>query len=815
MTLTQRLFLLVIVALLPAVAIQGYNELDLRRSREAEVRAQALQQAKLAASELDRILEGVRGVLTTVAAVPAVRALDAPACDAFLAALQPKVPYLVAIAAIGRDGQIRCRDRDAASPTSLADRPYFQEAIAGGQFVVGRYTDDQLIHRPTLPLALPLRDGEGAIEGIVVAALDLDWLTDRMHDRGVSEGGSITLADRDGVILARDPLRERFIGTRIPDAYLPLVTAAAPGALELTSQDGTRRTLGYVPATVSSRGIYVSAGLSSDLAFAAVQRATERGIALIAAGAVLALLAAWLAGRYFLRRPVRRLLAAAEAWRRGDYTVRTGLQGGRGEFGQLGEAFDRMVEAFAARRAEQALANAALREREERLRITYENAPVGIDETDLEGRFVAANARYCEITGYAREELIGRHFSFITHPEDVAADVEQYRRLLAGEIGDYRLRKRYVRKDGRVVWIDLVSTLVRDDQGRPSRGIAIAQDVTDRVEAEASLRDSEARLRVAIEAGRMGSWDFDIAADRATWSAPVAAMFGLPAADTLSNFEGWQARIHPEDRTATQAAFFAAVAGGGSEYETSYRVLVPGGEDRWLACQARIMRNEQGTAVRVIGVAQDVTQRRIAEAHQKMLLDELNHRVKNTLASVQSIAHQSRSGAQSPDGFYAAFNARLLSLSRAHDLLSRDAWRGAWLGELVTDTLAPYRGEGDDRIRLDGPPLRVRPNAAVALGMSLHELATNAAKYGALSRPGGRVTVEWREEAGSDGPLIVIAWRETGGPPVVRPSRRGFGSRLIERGLPRELGGTVELAFRPEGVACTIRVPLARSVSAA
>ncbi|MFO1061180.1 MAG: PAS domain S-box protein [Dongiaceae bacterium] len=636
-----------------------------------------------------------------------------------------------------------------------------------------------------------------------------------MHERGMSEGGSITLADRDGVIIARDPYRDRFIGTRIPEAYLPLVTAAAPGTLELTSQDGTRRMLGYVPATLTARNIYVSAGLSSEVAFAAVDRATRRGVALIAAGAALALLGAWLAGRYFLRRPVRRLLTAAEAWRRGDYRVRTGLRAAQGEFGALGESFDRMVDAITLRGEEQLRATAALREREERLRITYENAPVGIDETDLEGRFVAANARYCEITGYAREELIGRHFSFVTHPDDVGADVEQYRRLLAGEIAAYQMRKRYLRKDGHVVWIDLVSTLVRDDRGRPSRGIAIALDVTDRVEAEASLRESEARLRVAIEAGRMGSWDFDIAADRATWTAPVAAMLGLPAEDTTSSFEDWLARILPEDRAPAQAAFFAAVAGAGSEYETSYRVALPGGEERWLACQARIIRNDQGTAVRVVGVAQDVTQRRIADAHQKMLLDELNHRVKNTLASVQSIAHQSRSTAGSPDGFYAAFNDRLLSLSRAHDLLSRGAWRGAWLGELVADTLAPYRGEGEGRIRLDGPALRIRPNAAVALGMSLHELATNAAKYGALSRPGGSVAVTWRQEQAGDGTMIAIEWRESGGPPVVPPTRRGFGSRLIERGLPRELGGSVELVFRPEGVLCSIRVPAARSLSAA
>ena len=206
MTLTQRLFILVAIALLPAIVIQAYNELDLRRSREQEVRDLAVRQAQLAASELDQIFAGVRNLLTAVAEVPSVRALDTPACVAYLATLQPKVPYLLSISALDLEGRVVCRQEPPPKDLRFADRPYFQEAIATGGFVIGEYTEGRVALRPVLPLALPLRDQAGAVIGVVAAALDLRWLTGKLKERGLAKGGSVTVADRNGVILARDAI---------------------------------------------------------------------------------------------------------------------------------------------------------------------------------------------------------------------------------------------------------------------------------------------------------------------------------------------------------------------------------------------------------------------------------------------------------------------------------------------------------------------------------------------------------------------------------------------------------------------------------
>lgn len=193
-----------------------------------------------------------------------------------------------------------------------------------------------------------------------------------------------------------------------------------------------------------------------------------------------------------------------------------------------------------------------------------------------------------------------------------------------------------------------------------------------------------------------------------------------------------------------------------------------------------------------------------AEQHQLLLINELNHRVKNTLASVQGIAFQTLRGEVSLTEARARFEARLMALSGAHNLLTEENWGGASLERVVRDSIEHLAGEAG-RFDVEGEPLRLAPRAALALAMALHELGTNAAKYGALSAEGGRVAIAWTQE----GDRLSLEWRESGGPPVAAPARRGFGSRLIERGLAADLGGTASLHFDPEGLRCEIEASLA------
>jgi two-component sensor histidine kinase len=208
---------------------------------------------------------------------------------------------------------------------------------------------------------------------------------------------------------------------------------------------------------------------------------------------------------------------------------------------------------------------------------------------------------------------------------------------------------------------------------------------------------------------------------------------------------------------------------------------------------------------------QDITEQRRAHERQALLMNELNHRVKNTLAAVQAIVAQGLRGAGVADEVRDGIESRLIALSRSHDLLTRERWQSASLADLVGLALEPYRSNAGQQPRysLQGPQVRLRPNPVLALGMAFHELATNAAKYGALSMAGGHVEVSWSLVPSAPDQRLHLRWRECGGPPVQPPQRKGFGSRLLERGLAQELDGAVHLDYTPGGLVCEIEMPVA------
>ncbi|MCG5243099.1 sensor histidine kinase [Azospirillum doebereinerae] len=344
------------------------------------------------------------------------------------------------------------------------------------------------------------------------------------------------------------------------------------------------------------------------------------------------------------------------------------------------------------------------------------------------------------------------------------------------------------------------------------RALIEARD-RDRLRSAAqALQDSEAQLRYALQAGRLGAWELDLANGRMQVSDICAANLGLSDGRDLSSYETLKACILPDDLPGQQRAVQHAIDAH-EDLDVEYRNVWPDGSVHWVQVRGRAVYDRNGTPTRMMGISLDVTERKQAEERQNLLLEELNHRVKNTLAIVQSIAAQTLRSAGSPAAFTEAFQARLRILSQAHDLLTREQWQGALLEEIVGLTLAPYQGAG--RVRIGGPPVMLSTGVAVSLHLAFHELATNAAKYGALSVDGGRVEVTWSADGGEgdgEGRTLTLDWRESGGPPVVAPNRRGFGSRMIERALPYELDGDVVLAFAPEGLHCVLAIPLSPRV---
>jgi len=321
---------------------------------------------------------------------------------------------------------------------------------------------------------------------------------------------------------------------------------------------------------------------------------------------------------------------------------------------------------------------------------------------------------------------------------------------------------------------------------------------------EETLREREASYRALVEAIGTVVWT----------TSPDGQVDDLPEWRRLTGqtYEeqkgwGWLDAIHPDDREPTAAAWARAVETR-SVYDVEYRIRRRDGGYCWYNSRG-VPVIDGGLVRKWVGVCIDIHSRKQADEQLRLMVHELNHRVKNNLASVQAIAAQTLRESKGFAEAKADFTARLSALARAHDVLTSENWEGATLAELFAAVLEPHcSAAAPERCSLAGPGLWVNSKVALALSMAMHELGTNAAKYGAFSVAEGVVSVHWElEEAEGGSPRLRIEWRETGGPPVQAPSRRGFGSRLIERGLAAELRGDVRLEFDPAGVVCRIDVP--------
>ncbi|WP_421931310.1 sensor histidine kinase [Phenylobacterium sp.] len=339
----------------------------------------------------------------------------------------------------------------------------------------------------------------------------------------------------------------------------------------------------------------------------------------------------------------------------------------------------------------------------------------------------------------------------------------------------------------------------------------IAQDLTHHRLADEALRLSERRLSLATEAAGLGVWDWDLATGEVIYSDQAKAIFGFPVDQPVS-FEMVRELVHPDDEAVTEAMARRATDPDLRE-KVSYdcRIVRPDGAERWLLAHGEALFEdtpEGPRAVRYVGAIQDITERARAAERRQFLINELNHRVKNTLATVQSIARQTLRTGQSPGEARGLLTARLIALSGAHDILTRENWETADLRDIAAQALGPFEPEAGARFEVQGPSVRIAPRAAVALAMALHELATNAAKYGALSTETGRVSVTWSLAAGDGQSRLVLDWRERAGPPVTPPSRKGFGSRLLLQGLTADLGAAAQIRYEPGGLTCRIDASL-------
>lgn len=385
---------------------------------------------------------------------------------------------------------------------------------------------------------------------------------------------------------------------------------------------------------------------------------------------------------------------------------------------------------------------------------------------------------------------------------EIAPDDLPVQRAARGELV-LGFEERLAFADGSEAWLIGNAAPLRDSAGRPRGAVAAFADITAMKRVEHDLREREQMFRTLAETIGDVFYIADRAPRRLVYVSPAfARVWGHPVEWLVEDASRFRETLHPGD----VADFIAAHDAWSrtAQMELTYRIVRPDGDVRWILDRAFPVPGDSG---RFVGLAEDITERVQEERRRDLLLHELNHRVKNSLAVVQAMAMQSL---QAPDRAHAAatFDARLQALASAHDALLQSQWEGGDLATIVRRAVS-MQIDRPQRVQLDGPPLALNARTALALTLAMHELGTNAVKYGALSTPDGGVEVSWSTREGH----LHLMWREFGGPPVKPPERKGFGVRLIERGLAHELQGRVTVDFLPGGVVCRVDAPLPEASS--
>lgn len=435
-----------------------------------------------------------------------------------------------------------------------------------------------------------------------------------------------------------------------------------------------------------------------------------------------------------------------------------------------------------------------LRESEERVSAIISQSAAGIAQYDLDGCFSLVNRRFCEIVGYSESELLGMRMQDITYSDDQHDTARLFETMLAtGE--SFEIEQRYVRKDGSLVWVTNSASGVRDSSaGRIRRAVSVVIDISERKRAQ----EVERRLAAIIASSDDAILSTDLNMVITSWNLGAERLYGHSAEEAIG---GSVMMVVPDDRREEEPAILAKIRAGQKvePYETKRRCKNGRLVDVLLSVSP--IYDTYGRIVGASKIAHDISAKKEAERLQTVLVGELNHRVKNVLATVMAIARQTLGRSDVDRTSVETFDARLTSMARAHDLLIHGNWEQAELTAVVRQALSPYPKE---KFEIHGPTMQLAPRAVVSISLALHELATNAAKYGALSVPDGRVAIVWSLEGnGSD--RLRLRWQEAGGPTVTPPTRKGFGSRLIESLLAAELNGEVQVSYEPSGLICEVR----------
>ena len=783
------LLLLVAAVVVPMSTLTGFVVWQARGSVRERAEDQLLHQAKANAIVVDAEFQRVETGLRALAASAALARGDMDAVEAEMRSLARQIggaPIGLATAD-GRDVLCTLWPPGEKRPDS-APRPGLVPLIASRLTEIDNLAPLASIGRPAITVVVPVeapREGQGLS---FYAALPEGRLAALLAASGTGDGdATVAVADRAGMVAARTRDEAAFLGRPLA---LPIgdrsegVLHTAAGA---EGRGAAAESLAFARAPRSGYTVVIAvpqAVFQAPLGGAVLHVVVLAGAFLLIGGGLSALLAHRFRGE--LRRATRVGPSSAP-----PVVLR--------EADELGRS---VAEAAAARDR----ATAGLAASEHRFRALAETGALAVWRSDAGGGMLEGNG-WDALTGQTKAEIHGNGWLAAVHPEDRAATVVAWSAARAAgqpAATEFRIRT----ASGAWHWVRGRGVPVaKRGGGGTAEWIGVIEDIHGRRQAEEALAEREARLRLAVEAGNLATWEYDVLRDQ-------GARVGWPGEAILSpgstgfGFAEWVRQLHPDDRTILDTAFRGMKDGTQTRFAAEFRVRrrLPAEGWAWVASAGAVVDRDgaTGAPLRIAGISRDVSERREAEARRALLAREVDHRAKNLLAVVQSVLRLTPR--DRPEEFAAAVERRVAALARAHTLLAERGWASADLGAVAAKELG---GLPPGTARLDGPPAALVASAVQPIAMAIHELATNAAKHGALSRPEGRVSLRWRIDAGTG--TLRLTWTESGGPPVsAPPSRRGFGSRMIEATLEGQLGGALALHWLKDGLRAEIALPVTR-----
>ena len=455
------------------------------------------------------------------------------------------------------------------------------------------------------------------------------------------------------------------------------------------------------------------------------------------------------------------------------------------------------------RRSEEALSQS-----HKRLQLALDGAELGAFSVDLATGRLDCDARSALMHGHNVPPLTIKEGRRFVHRDDLVPLDAAFEEVMSTG-GTWRTEYRVLYPRGHQLagetrWIAFEGTVMCSSQGKPVTMLGIARDITQRKRAIILLSESKARLGDALAAGQVMAFEWDAVTGQSLRSENAADILGFEQEADSSPYSKFLSNVHSDDRASVKRRI-RELSPGNPSYALSFRYVGADGRQVWLEETAKGEFDAKGKLLRIKGLTRDITARKRAEERQQVLAGELDHRVKNVLATVSVVASRTRDSSRSMDAFVTALDGRIKSMATTHELLSHLQWQGLPLRELVRRELTPYAAGSNTDIH--GPEVILIAEAGQVMAMVLHELATNAAKHGALSTKYGRVSIRWHWQLNGSYQL-AFRWQEHGGPVVGAPSNSGYGMSLICEAIPYELGGTADFATTPEGVRCELVIPV-------